>query len=101
MRVFAVGFNKCGTTSLHHFFGAAGPRSLHWRENADAKPSALEMQANLMAGRRIMAGFEDYQAFSNLDYFCEHKHIEIGRHFRVLMDQEPDARFILNVREVD
>ena len=101
MRVFVVGFNKCGTTSLHHFFEAAGLRSLHWRESAEDEPCALAMQANFKVGRRIIAGFEDYQAFSNLDYFCEHDHIEIGRHFRVLMKQEPDARFILNVRDVD
>lgn len=101
MRVFVVGFNKCGTTSMHRLFEAAGLRSLHWRRGPEDEPCALAMRANQQAGLPIIAGFEDYQAFSNLDYFCEHQHVEMSRHFRLLMEQEPDARFILNVRDVD
>ena len=62
---------------------------------------ALRMDENIKAGRRAIAGYEEYDAFVNMDVYCEHRHIEIGRHFRVLAEQEPDALFILNVRDAD
>ena len=100
-RIFVVGFHKCGTTSLHHFFRACGLRSIHFRETEKSAPYALAIRDNMAAGRRAIAGFEQYDAFTNMDYFCGHEHIEIGRDFRRLMADEPEALFILNVRDVD
>lgn len=95
--MFQIGFNKCGTTSLHEFFEKAGLRSIHWGEGY----LAPRMEENIKAGRRAISGYEEYDAFTNMDYFCEHREVEIGRQqFQVLAKQEPDARFILNIRDV-
>lgn len=60
------------------------------------------MEDNIRAGRRAIAGYEECDAFTNMDYFCEHREVEIERqHFQVLAKQEPDARFVLNVRPVE
>lgn len=100
-KVFVVGFHKCGTSSLHHFFRACGLSSLHFRVTEKATPCGVAIHDNMVAGRRVIAGFEHYDAFSNVDYFCAHEQFEMGRHFRLLLKQEPDALFILNVRDID
>ena len=97
-KVFQIGFNKCGTTSLHRFFERSGLRSVHW----DGGYLAPRMEDNIRAGRRAIAGYEEYDAFSELSYMCEHRVVEIGfQYLDVLLEQEPDARFVLNVRPVE
>ena len=96
-RIFVIGFNRCGTTSLHEFFEAAGRRPVH----RDHGRLAVVMERNVAAGRRVIAGYEDYDVYSDLYCACVHGVYEANRHFRLLAEQEPDARFILNVRDVD
>ena len=54
-KVFQIGFNKCGTTSLHQFFQRSGLRSVHW----DGGYLAPRMEDNIRAGRRAIAGYEE------------------------------------------
>ena len=97
-KTFVVGFNKCGTTSLHLFFQRSGLRSMHW-DDGRLGPKIAD---NIAAGRGPVASYEEYDCFSNMDYACEHRIVEIGRqHFREIAAQEPNAKFILNVRDVD
>ena len=97
-KVFQIGFNKCGTTSLHRFYERSGLRSVHW----DGGYLAPRMEDNIRAGRRAIVGYEDYDAFSELSYMCEHRVVEVGfQYLDVLLEQEPDARFVLNVRPVE
>ena len=96
-RIFIIGFNRCGTSSLHRFFKRAGYRSLHW----DRGRLAMTMERNARAGAPIMAGYEDHEVFSDMFYHCVHVSIHANRYFREIAEQEPDARFILNVRDED
>ena len=95
-KIFVIGFNRCGTTSLHRFFVAAGRRSIHW----DYGRLAQAMERNA-AGRRVIAGYDDYDVYSDLYYACVHGVHEANQHYRLLAEQEPDALFILNVRDVE
>ena len=96
-RVFVIGFNRCGTTSLHEFFRAVGRRPVH----CDDGRLAVTMERNAAAGRRLIAGYEDHDGYSDMYYACVHGVYEANRHFRLLAEQEPDALFILNVRDVE
>lgn len=98
--IFQIGFNKCGTSSLFHFFASQGCRSLHWDEGH----LALAINSNVLAGRPLLAGFEDIEFFSDMEglpdggnaFICIYQ-----KYFRELDSQYPDAKFILNTRNKD
>ena len=96
-KVFVLGYGGCGTTALHYFFRNSGLASLHHKHRN--VPVAPDMLDNIKAGRRVIAGYEQYDAFSDLEYLCEHRRVEIADHFDLLLEQEPGAKFILNVRD--
>lgn len=96
-KIFIIGFNRCGTVSLHEFFKRAGLRSIH----CDEGRLAVTMTRNALAGERVIAGYENYDVFSDMYYACVHGIFEANEHFREIAKQEPEARFILNVRNVD
>ena len=96
-RIFVIGFNRCGTVSLHEFFKRSGLRSVH----CDEGRLAVTMIGNALAGRRIIAGYECYDVFSDMYYACVHGIFEANIYFREIVCQEPDAKFILNVRDID
>lgn len=96
-RVFQIGFNRCGTASLHRFFRLNGIASVHH----DRGRLAIAMDANLRIGRPVLAGYECFEAFLDMSYLRVHIHVEIYKRCETLLEQVPDARFILNVRDVD
>ena len=70
MKIFQIGFNKCGTSSLYHFFKGNGIASVH------------------------LDGFDD----DSDDYFpCVHAYIN---YFTELDKQYPNSKFILNRRNL-
>lgn len=75
-KVFCIGYNKSGTTSLHELFQTLGYHSLHstiWGDTA----------------RRLI--HHRYECFSDA----------VPDDFRVLDRRFPNSRFILQVRELD
>ena len=96
-KIFVIGFDKCGTTSLHRFFERSGLKSIHY----DGGRLPIMMADNLASGKRVIAGYEDYDAFSDLDSLCQHGRTRNLENFHVLVEQEPDSQFILNVRNAD
>ena len=96
-RYFQIGFHKCGTKSLHRFFERAGIASVH----NDNGRLALTMAANLRNGRPILTGYERFQAFHAMGYLRPHVHVEMYKRWKTILEQVPEARFILNVRDVD
>ena len=96
-RYFQIGFHKCGTKSLHRFFERAGIPSVH----NDGGRLALTMAANLRQGRPILTGYERFQAFHAMGFLRPHVHVEMYKRWKTILEQVPQARFILNVRDVD
>lgn len=97
MKVFQIGFNRCGTTSIHQFFEANGMRSVHH----DKGRLALTMDANLRHGRHILSGYEHYDAYTDMELLLPSMYIEAYKLHNQILEQVPGARFILNVRDVD
>lgn len=93
---FQIGFNKCGTASLHRFFRLSGFACVHH----DGGRLAIAMDANLRRGRPLLAGYERCQAFFDMSYLRPHIHVEMYKHWERIIEQVPGARFILNVRDV-
>lgn len=97
MKIFLVGFNKCGTSSIHHYFVANGIRSVHW----DKGELARRIFRNMTNGNSLLAGYENFDAFTDMEFLdrggaC---YLEAYKLFPYLAAEYPDAAFILNTRD--
>ena len=96
-RYFQIGFHKCGTKSLYQFFERCGIPSIH----NDRGRLALTMAANLRDGRHILTGYGRFEAFFAMGFMRPHVHLEMYKQWATILAQVPQARFILNTRDVD
>lgn len=99
-KIFVIGFNKCGTSSLHYFFKNNNLKSLHWGGTDEKTNSACIIMRNFMLGRNILQGIEQYDAYSDLSFANNNIYIEGSRFYKQFYEQYPDALFILNTRDV-
>jgi len=96
MKVFQIGFNKCGTATIHHYLQSNGISSVHF----DKGRLARRMFANLANGDRLLMGYETFDAFSDMEYLdANGTFLEGYKLFPYLADQYPNAVFILNTRD--
>lgn len=82
-KIFCVGFNKTGTSSLHAYFKYHGMKSLHnliWQE-----------ATHYLGPKRLETFLQQYDAYSDGEM------ANIERVYELY----PDAYYILNVRELD
>ena len=86
MKVFAIGFNRCGTQSLHKFFVDNGYKAQHNR-------GSEKILQNFEADRPLCFGFEDVTFFSDIDF--------LTRHFTLFAEQYPESKFIYNHRNIE
>ena len=100
-KIFVIGFNKCGTTSFHHFFKQNGLSSFHWGGNSSKSNGGLILLNNFMLGNDLLEGIGHYDAYSDLSFANELIYVEGCRFFKEIYDQYQDAYFILNTRPVD
>lgn len=103
-RVFVIGFNKCGTTSLHALFKRAGHRCAHFKyKKADGSNVKLAeaIFANREAGQPLLTGLERARVFSDMELNGAERRLEAYTLFREFDEQYPGSRFILNLRDKD
>ncbi len=96
-RFFQIGFHRCGTTSIHKFFEANGIPSIHH----DNGRLAATMFDNLTRSRYILEGYESFRAFSDMELFTHDTYLEAYKLYPQIMNQVPDSKFILNIRDPD
>lgn len=94
-RIFQIGFNKCGTRTIFHFFKANGLASIHW----DGGHLAETLCENARQGRALIAGYEKYRVFTDMEQLDGKVHLEAFKLYPQLAKENPDALFILNTRE--
>ena len=99
-RIFCVGFNKCGTTSLDRMFRGSGLRSVS-SGHAKMRPAAATMFCNLSACRPLLTGLERFTAFSDLNYLTGKVYLDAHVLFERLDREHPGAFFVLNTRPKD
>ena len=94
-RYFQIGFKKCGTTSLWAFFNRNGIPAVHF----DWGRLGRRMQANQAQGLPLVAGYEAYHAFTNMEYSTPHDWFDGFRCWPELLETYPNSLFILNTRD--
>ena len=95
MKIFQIGFNRCGTRTIHEYLKVNGIRSIHW----DGGKLAKRMFRNLERGKGILSGYERYQAFSDMEWLGPDEFLEGYKLYPQLAANYPDAVFILNSRD--
>lgn len=93
--IFQIGFNKCGTTSLHKFLIRSGIRSVHWERGKLAKC----IMARMEAGEDPIADFPTTIGFTDMIALEAGLLLEPYKRFDYLHNWHPDAIFILNTRD--
>ncbi len=98
-RIYQIGFNKCGTLSLHHFFRANGLASIHWDQGKLSKTIYKNSENNLP----LFSGYEEFQCFTDMEHRDSdgRSHYAYADLFEKMFEQDPDGLFILNLRPVD
>jgi hypothetical protein len=96
-KVFQIGFNKCGTRTLHEYFKKNGKSSVHW----DKGRLARQIFYNLRDGHPLLSGYERYDVFCDMESISRDFAFEAFKLFPLLSEQYPDAVFILNTRGRD
>ncbi|WP_298495842.1 sulfotransferase [uncultured Maritimibacter sp.] len=96
-KIFVIGMNRTGTTSLHRLFELSGVPSLHWRDQGGLHLMHAFM-TNIALGLRPFDGFRGFRAFTDLSFLNGNQVIEGARFFRYLHRAYPDAYFLLNTR---
>jgi hypothetical protein len=95
-KIFQIGFNKCGTKTLHHYFSRNGIKSVHWDEGRLAQ----RMFANLANDKNLLAGYEQFDVFTDMEFLNKSGiYLEAYKLFPHLASQYPNALFILNTRD--
>jgi hypothetical protein len=93
--IFQIGFNKCGTTSLHRFLVDSGLASAHWRHGNLAR----RIMARIDAGQDPIRDYPSIVGFTDLIAFERGRLIEPYKRFDYLHRWYPRAFFILNTRD--
>ncbi|MEM9139216.1 MAG: sulfotransferase [Pseudomonadota bacterium] len=99
--IFVIGFNRCGTLSLHQLFTQSGIRSLHQQADDSGVALAMTMALNLSVGRPLIAGLARFEAFLGMSYVAPDFVFEGCRLFWQLHAEHPDSYFILNTRPIE
>lgn len=99
-RFFQIGFNRAGTSSLAEMIARFGLNVAHHSVDRDGTMVniALAMADNIESGRRPLNGFDDIDAFTDIEYTSAERIVEGNRFFRDIMVAYPEMKFILNLR---
>jgi len=89
MKVFQIGFNRCGTLSLCKFFNQNGHKAVHW----DHGRWEEHFNRNQKRGRRLCKGYVDVVLWTDIGF--------VQRQFQVFAEQYPQSKFIYNIRPLE
>lgn len=103
-KIFQIGFNKCGTTSLYDLFSEyTNPKikCVHW----DYGKLALSIKNNLNQNIAALSSYEDFVFFSDMESYSfsdgQYRYDFLFKYFDVLDNQYPKSKFILNTRDIN
>jgi len=85
MKIFCIGMNKTGTTSLHSAFFYLGYRSIHNRRRASRR-----IKRAIQKGKPLLTYLNNYDTYTDDPFY---------RFFVTLDLENPGSKFILNVRK--
>jgi hypothetical protein len=92
-KIFGIGLNKTGTTSLNEAVKLMGFKSVHWQcKKGNIKLLIEKNNANEQA---LLQGIDDHDAFFDWN------HPRTNHLFKILDEQNPNSKFILHTRDMD
>ncbi|OWU68413.1 sulfotransferase [Marinibacterium profundimaris] len=97
MKIIQIGFNKCATRAISHFFKRHGLQTADWMRGDLAK----DIRQAVETGGVPLAPWPDVNVFSDMEYVHARDMTEGYRYFRDLHAAYPEALFILNTRNVE
>lgn len=100
-KIFVIGFNRCGTTSLHVLFKRNRIASLHYNVRDGNVTLPYLLSANLSLGLPLLSKVNRWTAYSDMGSVNRFSMFEGTRLFRQFHAEHPDAYFILNTRPVE
>jgi|SRR6056300_487010 hypothetical protein len=89
VKIFQIGFNKCGTQSLCDFFSQNEYKSVHWGEGKWDN----HFKKNQSEGNPLCEGADDIVMWTDIGF--------IQRQFQTFAEQYPTSKFIYNIRPLD
>lgn len=93
MKIFCIGFNKTGTTSLHLAFEHLGFKSVHFRcEKGMLKDIFIKNHKNK---KKLLTGVDDFDAYSDWVFSST------MNFYKKLDKQYPKSKFILHTRNMN
>lgn len=95
MKIFQIGFNRCGTLSLFRFFTSNEVPSVHWMGGNLAR----RMHKNKRRNQPLLEEISEYVFYSDMEYVGAKEIIEAYKYYKTLDEQYPDSKFILNTRD--
>lgn len=115
MYVFQIGFNKCGTVSLHDYFQKNKINSYHWELFTNPhwpfnkSYIADVMYDNILNNRKVFFNIIKYQEenifLSDMENFITIKNSRVlftgYTFFKTMYEQYPGSKFIFNTRNID
>ena len=96
MKIFQIGFNKCGTRFLHQLFTDQGYKSIY----ADDGRLARRMFENFLNMDPLLKGYEHYDCFLCMENVAMNLYPHL-LFYKLLDQQYPGSKFILNTRNVE
>lgn len=100
-KIFFIGLNKTGTTSLHQLALDSGYSAIHWRDPATCVYLAKRIFSNFSVGVPLLSEIDHYDVYSEFSYVNDGSYLEGSQFFKQLAEAYPDAYFILNSRKAD
>ncbi|MXZ82057.1 MAG: hypothetical protein F4Z15_12065 [Gammaproteobacteria bacterium] len=97
MRIFQIGMQRCGTTSIALFLNRCGIPCIHYDEGRLAK----RIRVNLAAGDRPLAGYDErYLAFANMNWNAADDYCDAFKEYAAFR-RVYSGRYILNTRPME
>jgi hypothetical protein len=102
-KIFQIGFNRCGTTSLYNFFKKQCKDNLkcvHWDNGKIGETIYRNKQNHKLL--LFNSKYTSYNFISDMECRIDNKYYFTQIHdYQLLEQQYPKARFILNTRSFD
>ncbi len=93
-KIFCIGLNKTGTSTLHKAFEILGLKSVHYMDDKGNNIKEI-ITTNFLEGNNILKGIEKYEVYSDWDQAPNTVAI-----FKEFDKQYPNSKFISNTREL-
>ena len=93
-KIFCIGLNKTGTSTLHKAFEILGLKSVHYMDDKGNNIKEI-ITSNFLEGNNILKGIEKYEVYSDWDQAPNTVAI-----FKEFDKQYPNSKFISNTREL-